>query len=192
MALAFLLAAATGDNTAIEASYTSNPSILSATNPDGRNALHLATFHFHRDTVRLLLSFSSNNNKNLSSQKDKYGQTSLHIAAQGSSPEIVDLLLKSDDDTACSARDNDGKTAIFYAYQNPCLDVLAHFLSSANTCGSGCALTPEVVLRSPSGSGCGSGSGATDYFGSAVSTPFGCGRPAATASASKCCVKTQS
>lgn len=111
---------------------------------DGRTALHLAALHGHPDALRSLLDAGMS-----PSTPDNTGQTPLHLAAQGSSPEIVDLLLQRDKTGAnCSARDNHGRTAVFYAYSNPCLDVRARFLSYVPVCGTGCALTPEIVLKS--------------------------------------------
>ncbi|KAL4941388.1 ankyrin repeat-containing domain protein [Aspergillus oleicola] len=167
MALPLLYAAATGNNSLIEQTHASTPSLLKSTNPSGQTALHLAAHHAQTSTLRLLLSY----NLISPSGRDDKGQTPLHIAAQGPSPEIVDLLLQNDDGTSCGIRDKDGKTAIFYAYQNPCLEVLAIFLRSAPSCGGGCALTPEIVLRS----------GASDYFGPVVAREArSCGRATAT------------
>ncbi|KAL4960190.1 ankyrin repeat domain-containing protein [Aspergillus stella-maris] len=167
MALPLLYAAATGDNALIEQTHAATPALLKSINPSGQTALHLAAHHNETSTLRLLLSY----NLISRSARDDKGQTPLHIAAQGASPDMVEILLQNDDGTSCSARDKDGKTAIFYAYQNPCLEVLAVFLRSAPSCGSGCALTPEIILRS----------GASDYFGSAVAKESRCcGRGTAT------------
>ncbi|KAL4955577.1 ankyrin repeat-containing domain protein [Aspergillus filifer] len=167
MALPLLYAAATGDNSLIEQTHAATPSLLKSTNPSGQTALHLAAHHAQTPTLRLLLSYKLIPH----SARDDRGQTPLHIAAQGNSPEVVEILLQADDGTSCSARDEDGKTAIFYAYQNPCLEVLAVFLRSAPSRGSGCALTPEIILRS----------GASDYFGPAVAEESRCyGRATAT------------
>ncbi|KAL4793191.1 ankyrin repeat-containing domain protein [Aspergillus venezuelensis] len=167
MALPLLYAAATGDNALIEQTHVATPSLLKSTNPSGQTALHLAAHHTKTSTLRLLLSY----NLISPSARDDKGQTPLHIAAQGNSPETVEILLQKDDGTSCATRDKDGKTAIFYAYQNPCLEVLAVFLKSAPSCGSGCALTPEIILRS----------GASDYFGSAVAKESKCCGSRATA-----------
>ncbi|KAL4814898.1 ankyrin repeat-containing domain protein [Aspergillus spinulosporus] len=150
--LTFLLAAATGNTAAIEHGYLSNKSILTATNPDGRTALHLAALHGHIAVIRQLITYGSN-----LSARDSNGQTALHLAAQGSAPapDIVGLLLQNDCGSACSIRDNNGKTAVFYAYHNPNDEVLAEFQKYAPSCGSGCALTPSIVLDT----------GASDYFG---------------------------
>ncbi|KAL4861690.1 hypothetical protein BDV12DRAFT_179882 [Aspergillus spectabilis] len=142
--LSFLYAAATGNIAALEKSYFNNKSILTARNPDGRTALHLAAFHQQPEVLELLLSYGM-----CPSSTDTRGQTALHIAAQGSSTDAVGILLKNG--AGCSTRDKDGKKAIFYAYQNPITEILARFLEFAPTCGVGCSLTPEVVLRaSPS------------------------------------------
>lgn len=147
-------------------------SSVAAPDSDGRTALHLAVLHGHPDAVRSLLDAGM-----APSTPDNNGQTPLHIAAQGSSPEIVNLLLQKDKAGAsCSARDNHGRTAVFYAYSNPCLDVLARFLSFVPVCGTGCALTPEIVLKSNANIS------ESSYFAKAP-----CG-PAATAK--KCCVKS--
>ncbi|KAL4902769.1 ankyrin repeat-containing domain protein [Aspergillus multicolor] len=149
--LTFLLAAATGNTVAIEQVYQANKSILSSTNPDGRTALHLAALHGHVAVTQQLLEYGIS-----TSHKDTIGQTALHLAAQGSNPEVVDILLQNGN-SGCPARDNKGKAAIYYAYQNPDVEVLARFQKNANACGSGCALTPSIILSGAPGSG--------DYFG---------------------------
>ncbi|KAL4733809.1 ankyrin repeat-containing domain protein [Aspergillus similis] len=164
--LTFLLAAATGNTTAIEQGYLSNKSILSATNPDGRTALHLAALHGHIAVIQQLITYGTK-----ISARDANGQTALHLAAQGSAtaPDIVGLLLQSDCGSACSIRDNDGKIAVFYAYHNPNDEVLAEFQKYAPSCGSGCALTPSIILDT----------GASDYFGTGVhvqASASSCGR----------------
>lgn len=141
-------------------------------NADGRTALHLAALHGQADAVRNLLDAGMS-----PSTPDNNGQTPLHIAAQGSSPEILDLLLQTDKiGASCSARDNHGRTAVFYAYSNPCLDVLARFLSYVPVCGTGCALTPEIVLQSNANIS------DSSYFAKAP-----CGPASA---ANKCCMKS--
>lgn len=141
-------------------------------NADGRTAVHLAALHGQPDALRNLLDAGMS-----PSTPDNNGQTPLHIAAQGSSPEVVDLLLKTDKmGASCSARDNHGRTAVFYAYSNPCLDVLARFLSYVPVCGTGCALTPEIVLKSNANIS------DSSYFARAP-----CGPASA---AKKCCVKS--
>ncbi|KAL6238519.1 hypothetical protein BDW75DRAFT_21648 [Aspergillus navahoensis] len=163
--LTFLLAAATGNTTAVEQAYLSNKSILTATNPDGRTALHLAALHGHIAVVQQLISYGTK-----LSARDANGQTALHLAAQGSgpAPDIAELLLQNDCGSACSIRDNNGKTAVFYAYHNPNDEVFARFQQYAPSCGSGCALTPSIIL----------GAGASDYFdmGVQVQVSASCGR----------------
>ncbi|KAL2839518.1 ankyrin repeat-containing domain protein [Aspergillus pseudoustus] len=144
--LAFLYAAAMGDIAALEREYSKNRSILSARNPEGRTALHLAAEHARPAVLRLLLNYGM-----CAAVTDTHGQTPLHIAAQGSSTEAVDVLLR--EGSGCSARDSDGKTAIAYAYQNPTHDILVRFLDYAPSCGVGCSLTPEIVLGSRPGVG---------------------------------------
>jgi ankyrin repeat protein len=144
-ALSFLYAAAMGDVAALEREYAKNKSVLSARNPEGRTALHLAALHAHPDVLRLLLSY-----RMCAAITDAHGQSALHIAAQGSSTEVVEVLLK--DGSGCSTCDNDGKTALAYAYQNPCNDILTHFIDYAPSCGVGCSLTPAIVLGSRRGS----------------------------------------
>ncbi|RDW67198.1 ankyrin repeat domain-containing protein [Aspergillus mulundensis] len=155
--LTFLLAAATGNTLALEQAYRTNTSILTASNPEGRSALHLAALHGHTAVVHQLLSYGTS-----AFTKDSAGQTPLHLAAQGSAPEIVELLLQNDCGSGCSVRDNTCKTAIFYAYQNPNEEILARFQKYAPSCGSGCALTPSIIL----GGGGGVGATQSDYFGS--------------------------
>jgi ankyrin repeat protein len=144
-ALSFLYAAAMGDVAALEREYAKNKSVLSARNPEGRTALHLAALHAHPDVLRLLLSYGV-----CAAITDAHGQSALHIAAQGSSTDVVEILLK--DGSGCSTRDNDGKTALAYAYQNPCKDILTRFINNAPSCGSGCSLIPAIVLGSRRGS----------------------------------------
>ncbi|KAL3477938.1 ankyrin repeat-containing domain protein [Aspergillus californicus] len=144
----FLYAATIGDTTTIEQEYLANNAILTARDPSGSTALHLATRHSKLDAIRLLLTYGLN-----SSITDHAGQSALHLAAQGKSTDVVDTLLKQGSN--CSTRDKDGKTPISYAYSNPNLDILARFLDYAPVCGSSCTLTPEIILRSRSGSGLG-------------------------------------
>ncbi|KAL3467193.1 cortactin-binding protein [Aspergillus heterothallicus] len=144
--LPFLYAAAMGDAAAIEREYSKNKAVLSARNPDGRTALHLAAEHGHAGVLRLLLSYGM-----CAAITDCSGQSALHIAAQGSSTEVVEVLLK--DSSGCASHDTDGKTAIAYAYRNPSHDILARFLDYAPSCGVGCSLTPEIVLGSRPGAG---------------------------------------
>jgi hypothetical protein len=143
--LPFLYAAAIGDVAGLEREYAKNKSVLSARNPEGRTALHLAALHAHPHVLRLLLSYGM-----CGAITDAHGQSALHIAAQGSSTEVVEILLK--DGSGCSTRDNDGKTALAYAYQNPISDILVRFIDYAPSCGSGCSLTPAIVLGSRRGS----------------------------------------
>ncbi|OJJ96287.1 hypothetical protein ASPACDRAFT_63741 [Aspergillus aculeatus ATCC 16872] len=145
-ALSFLYAAAMHDVTALEREYAKDESVLSARNPEGRTALHLAALHAHPEILRLLLSYGM-----CAAITDAHGQSALHIAAQGSSTEAVEVLLK--DGSGCTTRDNDGKTALAYAYQNPCKDLLTRFIDYAPSCGVGCSLTPAIVLGSRRGSG---------------------------------------
>ncbi|CEL11752.1 hypothetical protein ASPCAL14849 [Aspergillus calidoustus] len=139
--LSFLYAAAIGDVAALEREYTKNKGVLSARNPEARTALHLAALHAHPDALRLLLSYGI-----CAAITDARGQSALHIAAQGSSTEVVEALLK--DGSGCSTRDKDGKTALAYAYQNPSSDIFTWFIAYAPSCGSGCSLTPAIVLGS--------------------------------------------
>jgi hypothetical protein len=100
-----------GDVAGLEREYAKNKSVLSARNPEGRTALHLAALHAHPHVLRLLFSYGM-----CAAITDAHGQSALHIAAQASSTEVVEILLK--DGSGCSIRDNDGKTALAYAYQN--------------------------------------------------------------------------
>ncbi|KAI9371164.1 ankyrin repeat-containing domain protein [Aspergillus egyptiacus] len=143
----FLHAAATGDTTSIAQQYQDTPSLLTAQDPHGSTALHLAVLSQHLDAVRLLLQYGVS-----TSTANNTGQTPLHLAAQGCSTDIVEALLQHG--TPCSARDHIGKTAMAYAYQNPCSAILSRFLDFAPTCGGGCTLTPEIVLNNPSPSSC--------------------------------------
>jgi ankyrin repeat protein len=143
--LPFLYAAAMGDAAALEREYAKNHSVLSARNPEGRTALHLAALHGHPQILRLLLGYGM-----CAAITDTHGQSALHLAAQGSSTEVVEILLK--DGSGCSTCDNDGKTALAYAYQNPCSDILTLFMDYAPNCGVGCSLTPAIVLGSRRGS----------------------------------------
>ncbi|KAF9893953.1 hypothetical protein FE257_008924 [Aspergillus nanangensis] len=139
----FLHAAATGDVRGIETAYLKNKTSLTAKDPTGLTALHLAARHGHVNVLGQLLQYDFplciTNNQ---------GQTALHIAAQASSAEMVEGLLKGG--ANCSAKDHDGNSPIIFAYQNPCLDVLNCFLKCTPICGTGCTLTPEVVLKAGS------------------------------------------
>ncbi|KAL4809123.1 ankyrin repeat-containing domain protein [Aspergillus unguis] len=182
---AFLSAAASGNTAAIQAEYLRCKCALSSRTPSGQTALHLAALHGHVDALRLLLSYNI-----CASTPDNAGQTPLHIAAQGSSLDVLDLLLEHSGSPStiesCPSRDRSGKTAIFYAYQNPNTAVLDRFLDRASTCGSGCALTPEVVLNSPTTS---RGAGMGDYFAckGGKSTLLPTATMSVTAAAKTCC-----
>ncbi|KAL5335595.1 ankyrin repeat-containing domain protein [Aspergillus crustosus] len=138
--LSFLYAAATGDLPTIKRLYHTKKSILVIKNPDGRTALHLAASHQQTEVLELLSTYGI-----CASATDNRGQTALHIAAQGSSTEAAGILLRIG--SGCSTRDKDGHKPIFYAYENPNVEMLARFQQSAPACGGGCTLTPDVVLR---------------------------------------------
>lgn len=175
----FLSAASSGNTTALALEYTNTSSVLATRSPTGKSALHLAAQHGHVAALRLLLSYgmdpTSTDNAgqtplHLAAQGSSLetialllehaGSDSTSCSGSGSgspgsccspSPNLSNSDKASEE--SCAVRDHAGKTAIFYAYQNPAPGVLERFIDKAPECGAGCALTPEVVLSSSSGSG---------------------------------------
>ena len=83
---------------------------VSATDIEGRTALHKAVMEGDWRKARLLLSLGSDINA-----KDKYGWTPLHYAAQVESDDIVEMLLKRGADP--KIKDNQGKTPLDIAVE---------------------------------------------------------------------------
>ncbi|KAE8352436.1 ankyrin repeat-containing domain protein [Aspergillus coremiiformis] len=138
----FLHAAATGDVSAIQQAYLKSTAILTARDPTGRTALHLAVLNGHLAAVERLLDYGIS-----PCLTDHNGQTALYLAAQLSSATIAETLFKRG--ATCCTQDADGKTPLFYAYQNHCIDVVSCFLKSTAACAmdTQCSLTPQIVLK---------------------------------------------
>ncbi|MBA3536164.1 MAG: ankyrin repeat domain-containing protein [Tatlockia sp.] len=90
----------------------------------GRTHLHRAVLENSVDLVQFLISSGADVN-----EKDKFGLTALHFAAQAGHKEII-LLLRSQDNINMNAVDNDGNSALHLGIEN--LDCVHLLVSGIN------------------------------------------------------------
>ena len=91
---------------------------------NGITALMYAVSRSHNLIVKLLLDQPSVK----VNEKDKWGRTALHWAADRNNPEVARLLLLHPGFNSANATDNDGETALEYAVSDRNEEVLVELV----------------------------------------------------------------